>query len=270
MTENELTEPGMDNETNAGAREGGLEVPGPCEAAYSAPRSLSAPGMDNPLLRLAVEKNVSVEALEKLVALQERMQDRLAAQEFADALAAFQEECPPIPKTSKATRTDAPGAQILYTFADLTTIAETVKPYLHKHGLSYTWDSTLDGKTLTVVCWLRHRNGHLISAKFECPAADHSGKKSEIAAHGSALSYARRYSLVQVLGLTATDPDDDAASTEPINEVQAKHLEHLIRESGAERERFLEYLKVPDLGELPANRYLTAVSALEARARRKQ
>jgi hypothetical protein len=54
------------------------------------------------LVRLAIEQNVSVEILERLVALQERVTARNAETAMAEALAAFQATCPPIPKTITA------------------------------------------------------------------------------------------------------------------------------------------------------------------------
>ena len=54
------------------------------------------------LLQTAIEKEIPVEALEKIVALHERVADREAAKEFASAMALFQSECPPIPKKSTA------------------------------------------------------------------------------------------------------------------------------------------------------------------------
>ena len=55
------------------------------------------------LMRVALDKGADgVEALERLVALKERAYERMAAQEFADAMALFQEKCPPIRKSSSA------------------------------------------------------------------------------------------------------------------------------------------------------------------------
>ena len=62
------------------------------------------------LLQVAIDKNISVEAMEKLVELHERVSARQAASEFAAAMAEFQAECPSIPKTSTAKIVTQSGA----------------------------------------------------------------------------------------------------------------------------------------------------------------
>src|SRR5688572_25647998 len=77
------------------------------------------------LMELAL-KGDKVDALEKLVALSERVQDRNAAREFGDAKARFQESCPPIKKTSKAKITSRKtGSSYEYDYAELDEIAQT-------------------------------------------------------------------------------------------------------------------------------------------------
>jgi len=219
------------------------------------------------LLQQAIDKGVDVEALEKLLTLHERVADRAAAQEFAGALAAFQAECPPIRKTSKAEIATRSGTRYSYQFASLDHIAEAVNPLLSTRGLSYTWDSETTDGSLRCVCTLRHVNGHSIQSSFACPLESKAGM-SEQQKVAAALSYARRQSLTQVLGLTTTDPDTDAASTETITEEQVANLESLMSEVGADRARFLSYLKVDSFDKLPESHFTGAIRALEAKRAR--
>ena len=152
------------------------------------------------LLSLAIEKGLSVEGLEKLVALHERVMDRSAAQEFAQAMAQFQEECPPIRKTTTATITTKSGGQYQYTYAELDEIARTVRPHLHKHGLSYSWDSACDDKMVSATCVVQHVNGHSRRAGFSAPV-DTLAQMSGAQKYASALSFAKRQTLIQVLGV---------------------------------------------------------------------
>jgi len=68
------------------------------------------------LLQLAVQQlggegaASAVEALERLVALHERVEANRAAGEFAGAMAEFQRRCPPIPKSSTAKIVTAGGS----------------------------------------------------------------------------------------------------------------------------------------------------------------
>lgn len=214
------------------------------------------------LLTLAVEKGVTVEALEKLVTLHERVSDRQAASEFAAALADFQRECPPIKRAASAKIATKGGAQFSYTYAPLDEIARTVGPLLHERGLSYTWDSDVKDRMLCAICTLRHVNGHSVTASFTAPTETSAGM-SEQQKFAAALTFARRQSLVQVLGLTTTDEDTDAKPTERITEERAASLEALITEVEADRAKFLKYLGVSDLAELLAADYAGAVRALE-------
>jgi hypothetical protein len=217
------------------------------------------------LVRLAIEKQVSVDVLERLVALQERVSDRNARQAMSEAVARFQAECPSIKKGRTARIATKSGGSYSYTFASLDEIARAIRPILHRHGLSYTWDSTTDGKSLACTCILRHVEGGEDRATFSCPT-DTRAEMSGAQATASALTYARRQSLVQVLGLTVTDDDTDGAdakAAEKLTESQAADLCALAEEVGADLPKFLKYMGVGAVSDIPASDYRRAVSALE-------
>lgn len=223
------------------------------------------------LLAAAIERGVPVEAIERLVALHREEQDRQAAREFARCLAEFQATCPPIPKSSKADIVTKSGSKFSYRYAELDQIAETVRPHLHRLGFSYSWDSSVESGTVTASCTLRHSNGHKEQAKFSAPmdAADRMSGPQKAAA---ALTYAKRQSLLQALGITTAEPDDDAMdrSEETITEEQHANLVALMEEVEADRPRFLAYLGLEDLRSLGARRYGAAVAALEQKRKRSQ
>lgn len=220
------------------------------------------------LLQQAITAGIPVESIRELVKLSNEQADRAAAQEFNAALASFQAECPPIAKSSKASITTKSGVKYSYQYAELDQIATHIRPYLKPRGLSYGWDSSIDKNVLTCVCTLRHTNGHSVKASFTCPvdAAAHMSEQQKAAA---ALSYARRQSLVQVLGLTTCDPDTDgsAGASDTITDSQEADLEALMQEVHADRLRFLKYMEVESLGEIRAVDFASAVAALEAKRR---
>lgn len=86
------------------------------------------------LLAAAVDKGVPVETMEKLVALHERVADRQAAQEFSDALATFQSECPVIEKSKVARIVPKQGTPYEYRYAPLDEIAEKTREPLRRLG----------------------------------------------------------------------------------------------------------------------------------------
>ena len=204
-----------------------------------------------------------VEALGKLVELHERVQRRRAELEFSQALVAFQSNCPPIPRTSTAEIVTKSGTKFSYTYADLEQIVETVRPYLATFGLAFTFDSKADGKTLRCSCLLRHANGHQIVSNFELPT-DSGSAMSEQQKVGAALTFAKRQSLVAVLGLTLTDPDPDgSADPTPITAEQEATLLGLIEETGSDPARFRKHFGLREVRDMRASQYAEAVRMLE-------
>lgn len=225
------------------------------------------------LVRLAIEKGVDVEVLERLVALQERGAERNARAAFFEAKAAFQEECPEIRKSKKADIVTKSGSKFGYSYAPLEEITRTIRPALARHGLSYTWDVADAGKVLNVVCVLRHIEGHEDRATFPVPV-DTGGRMSDAQAMGAALTYGKRQSLIAVLGLTTADEDTDAqrratpTTTRKITREQLADLEVLIDEVGADRGRFMKHMQVEDLADLLATDVPRAIQLLEEKRRK--
>ena len=228
---------------------------------------IAAPGDMMALLRMAIDKGVPVETMEKLVTLHERVADRNAAQEFADALRAFQEQCPAIKRAAKTDYTTKSGTRVHYDYAPLKEIAKTVKPILARHGLSFTWDMVLADGVLTCRCIVRHQNGHREESSFAVPV-EQTDRMSASQRTNSAATVARRQSLISALGLTDTDDDDDgAAPSGKITEEQAANLEAFIDEVKADRGRFLRHFKVERLADLTDTAYAEAVRLLQEKRR---
>lgn len=222
------------------------------------------------ILMRAVEQNLSVESLERLVALHERMEDRAAAQEFADSLAKFQATVPMIRKTSTAKiLPKAGGAPVVYNYAELDEIVGVVRPRLHALGFSYQWDNEITGSMLTCTCTLRHVNGHAVTAKFSCPTTSGSPLMSEPQKVASALQFARRMALVQVLGLTMTEPDTDGADPTTITEIQAQDLAVMASDAGVNLDKLFRYLRVESFDQVRATDINKAVAAIESHVKAK-
>jgi hypothetical protein len=232
--------------------------------------AVSIPAAEDPsgLVKLALEQGVSVDILERLVGLQERVSDRNARAEFFSALANFQDEAPEIHKSRTANITTRAGGKYGYSYAPLENIVRAIREPLKRHGFSFTWDTEgLEAGVLNVVCVLRHVGGHEERSTFPVPTQTDAAM-SGAQKHGAALTYGRRQSLTAVLGLTTADDDTDGAdprpaSTGPITLEQYAELEAMIAEVQADRPRFLAYLGIDDLKKLPAGELKRAKDALE-------
>ena len=92
-------------------------------------------------------------------------------------------------------------------YADLSTVVDAIKPALSKHGLFFvqvTHDAPQGVCVETIIC---HESGEQMSAgRLYVPAS-----KQDPQGYGSALTYARRYSLMAAFGVPAEDDDGNAA-----------------------------------------------------------
>jgi hypothetical protein len=97
-------------------------------------------------------------------------------------------------------------------YADLATVRDTVVPTLAAHGLAVIqMPSTLNGQP-ALSSTLCHKSGEWMrSTMLLCPA------KTDPQGIGSALTYARRYALQAIAGVTAEDDDDGNAASNPTN-----------------------------------------------------
>jgi hypothetical protein len=257
----------MSNGTKQAAPEVGTALAPPERGGLAARTATAASILD--VISQAIDKGISVESLERLQLMYERERAQQAAMEFAAAMAAFQMACPPIAKRSRAQIDSRSGVKFAYNYAELDEIARTVRPLLHSRGLSYAWDSTVTGGIMTVVCTVRHVNGHHITASFACPTENAAGMSPQQKA-AAALTFARRQSLIQALGITTAEPDTDGANPEPITADQAQDLQALLEETGGNLARFLKWAKVQRIADVLARDYESCVNVIRSAARERE
>lgn len=94
-------------------------------------------------------------------------------------------------------------------YADLSACLDAVDTALLEHGIALYQETFLDDSGVTVETVFLHESGEVIrGGKLHVPAS-----KQDPQGYGSALSYARRYSLMAACGIAAEDDDGNAAST---------------------------------------------------------
>lgn len=206
--------------------------------------------------RVVLDPDASVDKLERMLEMRERMQAQMAKQAFDNAIAEAKAEIPPIIKTGEVDYTNKDGKQTKFAHETLDGIAKVVDPILSRHGLSYRFRSKQENGQLHVTCVVAHRDGYAEETSLS-GAPDTSGSKNSYQAVGSAATYLQRYTLKLALGLSAAK-DDDAVSAkqkETISADQFQALRALIEEAQADEAALLKYLKVDNLHELPAGKY---------------
>lgn len=159
------------------------------------------------LLAMAIDKNLDIDKLEKLMAMKERWDAQQAKKAFVAALTDFQEQCPDLRKTKKVSF-DTRNGVTEYNYAPLGDIDRQIKKLLKEHGLSKSWKINDVGGKIKVSCTITHIEGHSETTEMEADA-DTSGSKNPIQAKGSTVEYLKRYTLIGALGLTTADQDID-------------------------------------------------------------
>jgi len=222
------------------------------------------------LMELAITQGEDgAKALERLAAISERAEARQCALRFADALAAFQAECPPIKKETRVGDPGGGGLSFSYRFADLDMVATTVRPCLHKHGLSYYFDEEPVGERQLRAIFVLQGHGHETRTGFTVPAEWSSGRMSAQQKVSATNTFAKRQAMVGGLGLTTTEPDTDAAPVGTVSPDHAANIHALLGETKADEPKFLAYVasmagaEIPAVEEIPEVYYRAAVQALE-------
>lgn len=124
--------------------------------------------------------------------------------ELATALAKAQAEFKSIPKT-------ADNAFFHSKYADLAAVVSAAQPIAAKHGLSVAQFPTfLDTGEPVLTTYLLHSSGQYMTSTMRLFAA-----KNDPQGQGSAITYARRFSYMAVLGLVADNEDDDGHAATP-------------------------------------------------------
>lgn len=155
--------------------------------------------------RIAVNPDVDVAKLEKLLDMQERILRHSAEAAFNAAFSAMQAELPEVAERGKTDKT---------TYATLEDIILKVRPVLARHGFALSHETEWpDDKHVKVVGILTHREGHARRSVF-LSGADATGSKNAIQALGSAMSYGRRYTTCDLLNIATRKQDDDASTAE--------------------------------------------------------
>jgi len=120
------------------------------------------------------------------------------------AFIAFQSDMPSVPK-------DGNNPHFKSKYATLGAITEATRPHLAKHGLGFMqWMSNRDGYQL-IVTRIMHTSGQWM----EDEGYILNPTKNDPQGMGSAVTYARRYTLGASLGIITEDDDDGNRASEP-------------------------------------------------------
>lgn len=131
---------------------------------------------------------------------------------LAEALAAFQAELPSVVarETGRVTGQNKEGKAYSYeySYADLAEVSRAALPLLGRHGLAFTCWPTINANNQFVLRYeLVHKAGEVKTGEYPI-------KGGTPQATGSEITYARRYCLCAVTGISPDQDDDAAAATQ--------------------------------------------------------
>lgn len=223
--------------------------------AHEAPHVPATP-MD--MLSKALDRGADISVLDKLMDLQDRHDRTQARKAFDAAVADAKANIPVIRKNREGHNNKR--------YADFAAFAKAVDPVLAANGLSYRFRTRQEG-AISVTCVLSHRDGHSEETTLT-GGADTSGNKNSIQAIGSTLTYLQRYSLCAMLGLAASEDDDDGQASgagEKISDEQLADIQTKLNNAGADIARFCNYMGVEALPDILAKDHAKALAAIAQR-----
>lgn len=217
--------------------------------------------------RVVMDPSASLDKLERMLAMKERLDAANARKAFDAAISEAKAEIPPIIKNREVDYTPKNGGhRVNYRHENLAEIARTIDPILTRYGLSYRFRTAQEGGRVNVTCVMAHRDGHSEETTLAA-GADESGNKNSIQAIGSAITYLQRYTLKAALGLSADTDDDGKAAGGPatINADQFKALRDLMAEAGIGDADITRLYGVQHVEELPATNFQPAMTLIRQR-----
>jgi len=170
------------------------------------------------LIRAAVDKGADVDVLERLVALAKDVRRETARDAWYSAMAEFQRTCPAILKDKQAQIRTRTGGNFGYRYASLDTVLAVVLPVMGPLGLSVSFKHGCDAEFVHATCVVSHALGHSeTSGEMRIPIgkAGVDGGASAQQMVGIASTYAKRYALLAILGLSPEDDTDGDTNGAP-------------------------------------------------------
>lgn len=207
----------------------------------------------------------NIELAERMLAMQERVQARNAEAEFNIGMTDCQ-------SAMKRIAADASNKQTNSKYATYGKLDSVLRPIYTSHGFSLSFSDADSPKPehVRVVCIVRHRGGHKEVHHKDMPADGKGAKGGDVMtkthAAGAAQSYGMRYLLKGIFNVAIGEEDTDGNQpSDLVTEDQVTTLMDLAEEVKADRAKFLAYMGVERLSDIPASKYNAAKAALESK-----
>lgn len=159
------------------------------------------------IVRMAVEQNLDLDKLERLIEMRNREEERVSRMEFTAHFTAMQGEFPMISKNKKVYSKD--GKKVLYRYAPLEDILAEYAPILARHGFSYRWEEEAVGEKIKRVWCIITGYGHEERSYVDIPIEAGNSFTNNIQQRGVSTTYGKRYSFINATGVILAGEDDE-------------------------------------------------------------
>lgn len=174
--------------------------------------------------RLALDPRCDMEKLERLMALQERMEAKSALEAFNAAFAEMQCEMPSVEKRTENTHTKKK-------YADLDDINAMVRPVMAKFGFGVSFKIVNQAGGVSVTGILMHKAGHREETTMLLPL-DAGAGRSAVQSVGSTTTYGKRYVMCALLNITSGEDNDNDGykdqTEQLVTPAQARQVQALL------------------------------------------
>jgi len=239
--------------------------------------SEQAAAMLQVIKEVATSPNVNVEAIRVIMDMQRQLTQDQAERSLNEALARLAPKLPRIKRNGSVeyaidkNKPDGPKKEA-FKFAKWEDIDKGIRPLLAEEGLALSYTTkprTADGGGTIIIGRVSHIQGAFREAEFAA-ALDSSGGKNNIQAMKSSFRYGQRAVTEMLLNIVTEGEDDDGVSAGFITIEQAAEIDLKIRETGADRERFLKWVNAQDVQSIQAKNYQKAINELAKKATAKK
>jgi ERF superfamily protein len=173
------------------------------------------------LIEQAVANNAGVDVLERIFSLAKDVRAEQAKEAWNRAMVEFQKACPVISKNGKAS-IQAGAGRFSYTYATLDSVMGAIVPLMTELDLSVSWRHRVESGKVTANCRISHGLGHFEeSGEVAMPIGEDRSGANAAQKVGIALTYAKRYSLLSIVGIAPED-DPDAQGTDAAREPEQR------------------------------------------------
>lgn len=221
--------------------------------------------------RAARDPSVDIDKLTKLIELRSQVEAKEAERAFDEAMTAAQAEMRPV-------AADSNNSQTKSKYASYQALDKALRPIYSKHGmaLSFNTEPAPIPDYVRVKCRVS-RGGHSRDYQIDMPADGKGAKGGDVMtkthATGSAVSYGMRYLLKMIFNIAVGEDDDGNAAGGGgalINEQQQEQITKLIADTKSDITKFLAWLKVESISDIPQAKFGPAVDRLQQKQRKVQ